>query len=327
MSREKWKKYSLKNLLFEAEEYLDFHPEDVWALTAKILAKSILLWGSDSDGIDEYLKIEPKERSSKQKREIYVFKNRVDGILNTLMHIIKINNESKNKHLGALNTIARFNPDELRNRKLKNKTEWKLLVKTVKLATDLAIKVHSTVDSSDKQKYVMWLSNTQDPNAVKIRRRLNKIVQNLEFDGTSIAMVYPTDKQSYDDSDQLARVLPGKKILFSNALHYNGTTGDWAKNDSNNRFYATKNERYSLYEFLHVLTCANVNPADLKVIGCNLQRAESMFCRFALAVGIEVLICEHSDMTRFRASLRGSEWTGMKTVPLNRKEIQKFLNK
>ena len=289
-----WDRYSLRSLLFEVDEFLKFHKDDFGAMVAKIMAK-ILLW--DRNINFNYVGISSRRKSADQF-QLNKLKDRRDDILNTLMLLIKSKQD--------LSMLKDFNPFE-------DEGEGRLLVDTI----HLAIKLATSGKSSAGKEYVFWACDTKLAKE-NVRQAIFNALGELNLSEiTSLCMIHPTSKKpgrkttyQYDDSDQLAKVLPGDKKLFCCNITYDGEHDDWAPAV----FDRTAHERYSLYEPLHALEKLKIDPKKIRFIGCNLQRMENTLCRFAIAVGARTLILKHPEMSRFRSVLFDPEWSGCENV-------------
>ena len=283
-----WERHSLKALLFEINEFLKFHKNNHEAMLVKIMAR-LLLWDKDAELI---LGRKRQERASGEQLRIFKLKNRQDDILNTLMLLIR-----DRADVSLLKDFAPFDRNDSGRR----------LTDTIGLAIRVA-----NLKTTSKKRFVFWACDTKQAGE-SVRTALQKAVAGVDLsDHVSICMIYPNGKgksaegrYQFDDADQLAKILPGSKVLFCNDIEYAGKD-NWPRGVD--IFDRTDNRRYSLFEPLHVLLKLGVDPREIKFIGYNLQRMENTLLRFALAVGADVLILKHPDMSRFRTIMRDSQW-------------------
>ena len=314
-----WNKHSLKSILFEINEFIKFHPCSVDALTVKVMAKALLVLNDEKITFPD-----SKSRTTEDKLKITYFKDRRDDIFNTLMTIIRLLNQSGK--IKAKNLPQQF--AILEQFCKKNKNDNSNFIKTIELAIKL-----SKPKNWGQRKYVYWMCDL---------KRVEKEVEKALFDTVtsnqkvlekcfSLCMIHPTGGNAergytYDDSDQLAKILPGKKQLFCADLSYSGGSKDWGEGA-----IKTENRRYSLYEALYLLDNMSIDPRKIKFIGYNLQRIENTLCRFALAIGAPVLIIRHQKMNRYRSIMYESERANVGNFTVcdisENKKITDFLEK
>ena len=276
-------------------------------MLVKIMAK-ILLWDREAGKV---FRKDRAQRTSEEQLQVFKLKNRQDDILNTLMFLIK---EKANVSL-----LKDFDPFD------SGEESGLLLMATIRLAIRLAELPKGK--KSNQQKYIFWACDTKQVNG-PVWEELRTAVENVDFgDYIPICMIYPTSKNhnkryQYNDTEQLAMILPESKKLFCSNLRYAGKSG-WSGAYIVDR---TDNERYSLYEPLHVLQKLGITPSKVKFIGYNLQRMENTLLRFALAVGADVLILKHPDMSRFRTIMYDNQWSvNDKVREISSAEINSFL--
>lgn len=318
-----WDSYSLKSLLFEITEFIKFHPQSIYALTVKVMAKTLLVLHGEANFTFPAI----EKRAQADKLKITHFKNRRDDIFNTLMTVIrllKLKGEFEREELPEpLNILKKFCE--------KNTGEKTNFIATIELLINLLSPKKKTENSS----YVFWMCDLKRAEDEVKDALLNAVscddgIKNCLQSCCSLCMIHPTrgsEKEGYvyDDSDQLAKRLPDNRILFSADLKYEGTNGNWAVPR-----YKTNNRRYSLYESLHCLSELQIDPRNIKFIGYNLQRVENTLCRFALAIGASTLIIKHDKMNRYRSVMEEPEWTSVDNFTVcdisEKGKIQKFLS-